>query len=57
MNQHNQTLQSIRNGLEIRRKKLNELESEGVRNNETNKRIMQLKKEIRTLEKELDDLL
>lgn len=43
--------------MEIRRKKLNELESEGVRNNETNKRIMQLKKEIRTLEKELDDLL
>ena len=56
MNQKNQIMQSIRNSLEVRRKKLAELEN-GALNNETNIRINHLKKEIRILESELDELL
>ena len=56
MNQKNQIMQSIRNGLEMRRKKLRELEN-GILNNETRNKISHLKKEIRILENELEELL
>ena len=56
MNQKNQIMQSIRNGLEMRRKKLRELEN-GILNNETRNKISHLKKEIRILETELEELL
>ncbi|WP_406533389.1 hypothetical protein [Methanobrevibacter sp.] len=47
---------SIRNGLEVRRKKLAELETMTL-NNEINDKINHLRKEIRILESELDALL
>lgn len=56
LNQKNEIMRSIRNGLEVRRKKLAELEA-GTLNNEINDSISHLKKEIRILESELDALL
>lgn len=56
INQKNEMMRSIRNGLEVRRKKLSELEK-GTLNNETNEKISYLKKEIRILESQLDALL
>lgn len=57
MNQKNELIRVIRTNLEIRRKKLSELEGEGTLNNETSKRIRCLRKEIGILESELDNLL
>ena len=56
MNQKNEIMRALRNGLEIRRKKLAELENSTL-NNETNDRISHLRKDIRILESELDALL
>ncbi|MDO5841734.1 MAG: hypothetical protein Q4Q24_00500 [Methanobrevibacter ruminantium] len=56
MNQKNEIMRSIRNGLEVRRKKLAELETKTL-DNEINDRINHLRKEIRILESELDALL
>ena len=57
LNQKNETLRAIRNGLEARRKKLAELEGAPILNNEINGRVSHLKKEIRILERELEVLL
>lgn len=57
LNQKNETLRAIRNGLEVRRKKLAELEGAPILNNEINGRVSHLKKEIHILERELEVLL
>ena len=56
MNQKNDMMRSIRNGLEARRKQLAKLETMTL-NNEINDKINHLKKEIRILESELNALL
>ena len=56
MNQKNEIMRSIRDGLEVRRKKLAELETKTL-DNEINDKVSHLRKEIRILESELDALL